>query len=261
MAIQVSGGLKIANKDPVDDRIVKNTIADALLISKQYSRYQGLKIFIKDPAGDGSELPCEYWFRDGIEDQDLIKLETGGGNVEEDVFIGYDYDPLAKPLVKAFVYLRGDQTEKYWVYDLLQNVYIIGTYSATSNTTTYEQTFDTYIQTLVITKQDGGTFDPTLVTKEISLRNFNHLENTKINTANINEGTFGNVSGLRVVMTGVTFKTDATSATATGWFSEVVSGLEITQDIPLPIATSGIVGLSPALNEVAQWVEDYPIVP
>jgi hypothetical protein len=78
MAISVSGGLKIGNKDPVDDRIVKETIDEALLISKQYSRYQGLKIFIKDPAGDGSIPPCEYWFRDGVEDTDFIKLEVDG---------------------------------------------------------------------------------------------------------------------------------------------------------------------------------------
>jgi hypothetical protein len=90
---EVPNGYKVSNdKRPLDGRTYYNTIAEALADNPytvtietlppsntpteviETNRFIGQKVMIQNPPEGGS--PCEYWFKDGIADSDLVKYTS-----------------------------------------------------------------------------------------------------------------------------------------------------------------------------------------
>lgn len=70
MPLTFPQGLRIANRNPIDDRTVFDTLANAKSSLNTARRYRGLRIFI-------TEEVKEYWFRDGTTNADLIEYRPG----------------------------------------------------------------------------------------------------------------------------------------------------------------------------------------
>ena len=79
MAINLSDNIKLSAPKLLDDRSTKNgttpytSIGEALSIVGEESRARGLFVLI-DEGVDGLKL---YWFKDGVDDLDLVEMEAG----------------------------------------------------------------------------------------------------------------------------------------------------------------------------------------
>jgi hypothetical protein len=73
--IRLSDNLEINKPAPVDDRLgVFVSTASALTSIAEDRRYVGLTVIVDDGSG-----AVEYWFKDGVTDNDLEAKSTGGG--------------------------------------------------------------------------------------------------------------------------------------------------------------------------------------
>lgn len=84
MGISLPQGLNIQNNDPIDSRTIYETKESVLTSLNNNRRHRGLRIFI---TSEGKE----YWFRDGITDDDFIPYDCF-----EDFVYGEDADEEGK---------------------------------------------------------------------------------------------------------------------------------------------------------------------
>ena len=88
MAISLPQGLRVSNNDPVDNRTVFATLEAAKTGIGIVRRHRGLKVYI-------SSLLQEYWFRDGVDDEDLIPYRPGAAVIPVTSVTERDAIPVA----------------------------------------------------------------------------------------------------------------------------------------------------------------------
>jgi hypothetical protein len=102
MAITSPQGYNIQAQAPIDDRFVRNTIAERNLLSLA-TRYEGLTMYVLD---DGAGKARNYQLVGGITNDDWQELQ-GGGAISEDaartqdilIFDGEEYSPFEAPVM------------------------------------------------------------------------------------------------------------------------------------------------------------------
>ena len=73
---QISGSIHVAAPKPIDDRFrMFDTLEECKAAIPSYERYQGLEVNI-----NGSK----YWWRDGVNDNQLVPMPSGGGGSTSD---------------------------------------------------------------------------------------------------------------------------------------------------------------------------------